>query len=102
MYNSPFFLKFLNVPYTISCLSVLPRMTPKIRTSQVALLRETSLVAVTEHHHAIRSEKPSMVLILPDLLTAFNTVNHRTLLSILLELVSQHSLLLTWRDSHIR
>lgn len=69
---------------------------------KAALSRVTSLVAVTENHQAIRSKQTSMVLILPDLSIAFDTVNHKTLLSILLELVSQHSLLLSWMDSHIR
>ncbi|KAK3517289.1 hypothetical protein QTP70_002930 [Hemibagrus guttatus] len=42
---------------------------------------ETALLAVTEKLHAARSAKLSSVLILLDLSVAFDTVNHKTLLS---------------------
>ncbi|KAK3553315.1 hypothetical protein QTP86_033831, partial [Hemibagrus guttatus] len=44
---------------------------------------ETALLAVTEKQHAARSAKLSSVLILLDLSAAFDTVNHKTLLSTL-------------------
>ncbi|KAK3553457.1 hypothetical protein QTP70_003500 [Hemibagrus guttatus] len=44
---------------------------------------ETALLAVTEKLHAARSAKLSSVLILLDLSVAFDTVNHKTLLSTL-------------------
>ncbi|KAK3517883.1 hypothetical protein QTP70_026207, partial [Hemibagrus guttatus] len=44
---------------------------------------ETVLLAVTEKLHAARSAKLSSVLILLDLSAAFDTVNHKTLLSTL-------------------
>uniref|UniRef100_A0AAY4ENN7 Reverse transcriptase domain-containing protein n=1 Tax=Denticeps clupeoides TaxID=299321 RepID=A0AAY4ENN7_9TELE len=44
---------------------------------------ETALLAVTEQLHAARLAKLSSVLILLDLSAAFDTVNHKTLLSIL-------------------
>ncbi|KAK3507090.1 hypothetical protein QTP70_004729 [Hemibagrus guttatus] len=44
---------------------------------------ETALLAVTEKLHAARSAKLSWVLILLDLSAAFDTVNHKTLLSTL-------------------
>ncbi|KAK3525429.1 hypothetical protein QTP86_031555 [Hemibagrus guttatus] len=44
---------------------------------------ETALFAVTEKLHAARSAKLSLVLILLDLSAAFDTVNHKTLLSTL-------------------
>ncbi|KAK3506867.1 hypothetical protein QTP70_030604 [Hemibagrus guttatus] len=44
---------------------------------------ETALLAVTEKLHAVRSAKLSLVLILLDLSAAFDTVNHKTLLSTL-------------------
>ncbi|KAK3559292.1 hypothetical protein QTP86_010741 [Hemibagrus guttatus] len=44
---------------------------------------ETALLAVTEKLHAARSAKLSLVLILLDLSAAFDTVNHKTLLSTL-------------------
>ncbi|KAK3546414.1 hypothetical protein QTP70_026295, partial [Hemibagrus guttatus] len=43
----------------------------------------TALLAVTEQLHAARSAKLSSVLILLDLSVAFDTVNHKTLLSTL-------------------
>ncbi|KAK3509085.1 hypothetical protein QTP70_020295, partial [Hemibagrus guttatus] len=42
---------------------------------------ETALLAVTEKLHAARSAKLSFVLILLELSAAFDTVNHKTLLS---------------------
>ncbi|KAK3574248.1 hypothetical protein QTP86_004395 [Hemibagrus guttatus] len=42
---------------------------------------ETALLAVTEKLHAARSAKLSSVLILLDMSAAFDTVNHKTLLS---------------------
>ncbi|KAK3530731.1 hypothetical protein QTP70_000763 [Hemibagrus guttatus] len=67
---------------------------------------ETALLAVTEKLHAARSAKLSSVLILLDLSAAFDTVNHKTLLSTLgvLEFVEQHGngLLPTWMFAHIR
>ncbi|KAK3549627.1 hypothetical protein QTP86_005365 [Hemibagrus guttatus] len=42
---------------------------------------EAALLAVTEKLHAARSAKLSLVLILLDLSAAFDTVNHKTLLS---------------------
>ncbi|KAI4875881.1 hypothetical protein NFI96_009458 [Prochilodus magdalenae] len=47
---------------------------------------ETALIAVTEKLHAARSAKLSSVLILLDLSAAFNTVNHKILLSVLTDL----------------
>ncbi|MCJ8736954.1 hypothetical protein PDJAM_G00018110 [Pangasius djambal] len=47
---------------------------------------ETGLLAVTEKLHASRSAKLSSVLILLDLSAAFDTVNHKTLLSTLMSL----------------
>ncbi|KAK3514048.1 hypothetical protein QTP70_002502 [Hemibagrus guttatus] len=44
---------------------------------------ETALLAVTEKLHAARSAKLSSVFILLDLSAAFDTVNHKTLLSTL-------------------
>ncbi|KAI4904406.1 hypothetical protein NFI96_027986 [Prochilodus magdalenae] len=44
---------------------------------------ETALITVTERLHAARSAKLSPVLILLDLSTAFDTVNHKILLSVL-------------------
>ncbi|KAK3570111.1 hypothetical protein QTP86_011319 [Hemibagrus guttatus] len=44
---------------------------------------ETALLAVTEKLHAARSAKLSLVLILLDLSAAFDTLNHKTLLSTL-------------------
>ncbi|KAK3528813.1 hypothetical protein QTP70_011605 [Hemibagrus guttatus] len=44
---------------------------------------ETALLAVTEKLHAARSAKLSSVLILLDLSAAFDTLNHKTLLSTL-------------------
>ncbi|MCJ8746228.1 hypothetical protein PDJAM_G00139370 [Pangasius djambal] len=47
---------------------------------------EAALLAVTEKLHAARSAKLSSVLILLDLSAAFDTVNHKTLLSTLMSL----------------
>ncbi|KAI4879259.1 hypothetical protein NFI96_003947 [Prochilodus magdalenae] len=47
---------------------------------------ETALIAVTERLHAARSAKLSSVLILLDLSAAFDTVNHKILLSVLTNL----------------
>ncbi|KAI4903582.1 hypothetical protein NFI96_001005 [Prochilodus magdalenae] len=47
---------------------------------------ETVLIAVTERLHAARSAKLSSVLILLDLSAAFDTVNHKILLSVLTDL----------------
>ncbi|KAI4894922.1 hypothetical protein NFI96_032265, partial [Prochilodus magdalenae] len=47
---------------------------------------ETALIAVTERLHAERSAKLSSVLILLDLSAAFDTVNHKILLSVLTDL----------------
>ncbi|KAI4888487.1 hypothetical protein NFI96_000281 [Prochilodus magdalenae] len=47
---------------------------------------KTALIAVTERLHAARSAKLSSVLILLDLSAAFDTVNHKILLSVLTDL----------------
>ncbi|KAI4895434.1 hypothetical protein NFI96_007291 [Prochilodus magdalenae] len=47
---------------------------------------ETALIAVTERLHAARSAKLSSVLILLNLSAAFDTVNHKILLSVLTDL----------------
>ncbi|KAI4898892.1 hypothetical protein NFI96_006777 [Prochilodus magdalenae] len=47
---------------------------------------ETALIAVPERLHAARSAKLSSVLILLDLSAAFDTVNHKILLSVLTDL----------------
>ncbi|KAI4896061.1 hypothetical protein NFI96_034417 [Prochilodus magdalenae] len=47
---------------------------------------ETALILVTERLHAARSAKLSSVLILLDLSVAFDTVNHKILLSVLTDL----------------
>ncbi|KAI4903480.1 hypothetical protein NFI96_006179 [Prochilodus magdalenae] len=47
---------------------------------------ETPLIAVTERLHAARSAKLSSVLILLNLSAAFDTVNHKILLSVLIDL----------------
>ncbi|KAI4903993.1 hypothetical protein NFI96_024213, partial [Prochilodus magdalenae] len=47
---------------------------------------ETALIGVTKRLHAARSAKLSSVLILLDLCAAFDTVNHKMLLSVLTDL----------------
>ncbi|KAI4874331.1 hypothetical protein NFI96_004582, partial [Prochilodus magdalenae] len=47
---------------------------------------ETALIAVTERLHAARSAQLSSVLILLDLSAAYDTVNHKILLSVLTDL----------------
>lgn len=81
-----FFLKFLNIPYTISCLSCLPRPMSKVLTS-LASKRDTP------QKRPNRTAKLYSILILLDLSTMFDVVNHETL-----ELETQHGngLFLTW------
>ncbi|KAM9470369.1 putative RNA-directed DNA polymerase from transposon X-element isoform 2-T2 [Clarias gariepinus] len=79
---------------------------------KVAHSTETALLSVTEKLHAARSAKLSSVLILLDLSAAFDTVNHKILLSILTSLgicgtawqwfasyLKERSYEVTWRGS---
>ncbi|KAI4876468.1 hypothetical protein NFI96_017394 [Prochilodus magdalenae] len=66
---------------------------------------ETALIAVTERLYAARSAKLSSVLILLDLSAAFDTVNHKILLSVLTNLGitgTASGLSPTWRTAAIR
>ncbi|KAI4883189.1 hypothetical protein NFI96_029397, partial [Prochilodus magdalenae] len=90
-----------HVPQTFKTASVVPILKkPSLDTSDIsscgpdinqfifkpAPSTETALVAVTERHQATRSAKLSSVLILLDLSAAFDTVNHKILLSVLTNL----------------
>ncbi|KAK3506756.1 hypothetical protein QTP70_023753, partial [Hemibagrus guttatus] len=72
----------------LSCLTIMTIMQnnlhdPNQSGFKAAHSTETALLAVTEKLHAARSAKLSSVLILLDLSAAFDTVNHKTLLSTL-------------------
>lgn len=101
MHNSSFFLKFLNMLYTNSCNSILPKITSKLLAKpgfKAAHSIETSFVVITGNLHAARSDKLLMVLILLDLSTlSITRLSYPS--SQVLELVAQHGLYLTWRDS---
>ncbi|KAK3525745.1 hypothetical protein QTP70_007393 [Hemibagrus guttatus] len=67
---------------SIIFIQLITSMTP----TSLASKQHIALLAVTEKLHAARSAKLSSVLILLDLSAAFDTVNHKTLLSTLMSL----------------